>query len=69
MDYEEGEEGEALLLVEVAVDAGNGLFAFAVGEEGDEGMRGCGAGKGNALAVIGVANGEEIGLTWAGWVP
>ena len=39
VDYEEGEEGESLLVVEVAIHARDGLFAFAVGEDLDEGVR------------------------------
>ena len=38
VDDDEGEHGEALLVVEVAEDAWDGFLAFAVGEDLDEGV-------------------------------
>ena len=44
MDGDEGEHCEAFLVVEVAEDARDGLFAFVVGEDLDERVGGAGAG-------------------------
>jgi len=40
MDDEQGEDGDALLFVDMAEDAGDGLFAFLVREQGYERVRG-----------------------------
>jgi hypothetical protein len=43
VDGDEGEHCQALVVVEMAEDARDDLFAFAVGEELDEGVWCCGA--------------------------
>jgi hypothetical protein len=39
VDYDQGEHGEALLVVEMAKDAWDSLLAFAMGKDLDEGVR------------------------------
>jgi hypothetical protein len=52
VDYDEGEHGETLLFVEMAEDAWDCFFAFAVGENLDEGVGGAGAADMLALRAL-----------------